>query len=394
MTAASSPPRPARTRARSIFQGGAFSLRIAPASPGSAWHITVAQAGDAAGPASIASNYLPPPLVAASSNTAGASAPATNAAPTLPQAPNPSTYVAPPPSMPSMMTIASSTGGAPGAGNLTDAQAHAVVVIKGDRGEGTGFLVTTPDGPAVVTNQHVLSANPNVKIFTTSGAQVQTIGLKGAADRDLAMIAIRDDHYTYLTLATDIAGSVQVGDEVVTPGNSEGGEVLLDTRGTVLGIGPQRIEISNPVFHGNSGGPIFHLKSGKVIAVVTEAVKVRASDDVDRASAANKDSAITGTVRYFGLRPTTCRRGSATTGTGFSMKPPSSSISTTSAAASIPSSTARSTSASTWPPATSLARPMRSTSSRTPKSRPCATTSASRSPTPTPRRSSTPAARS
>jgi hypothetical protein len=188
------------------------------------------------------------------------------------------------------------------AGSLTEDQAHAVVVIKGDAAEGTGFLVRTADGPAVVTNQHVIFANPNVKIMTTTGAQIKILSLKGASDRDLAMFMIQDDHYTYFDLAADIKDTVQTDDEVITPGNSEGGEVVLNTKGKVLGIGPEKIEFDNPIYHGNSGGPVFHTKSGKVLAVVTQAMKVNVSNDIDKASFANKNSAITGSMRYFGLR--------------------------------------------------------------------------------------------
>ena len=70
----------------------------------------------------------------------------------------------------------------------------------------------------------------------------------------------------------------------------------------MLGLGPERIEISNPIFHGNSGGPIFHTKSGKVLAVVTMGQKVKPTDDLDKASLANANSAIAGGMRYFGLR--------------------------------------------------------------------------------------------
>ena len=153
-----------------------------------------------------------------------------------------------------------------------------------------------------MTNLHVIAANPNIRILTTTGAQIQTLALKGASDRDLAMFLIQDDHYTYLDLATDIKDTVQPGDEAITPGNSEGGEVVLNTKGKVLGIGPEKIEFDNPIYHGNSGGPVFHTKSGKVVAVVTQAMKVDVSNDLDKASFENKNSAITGSMRYFGLR--------------------------------------------------------------------------------------------
>jgi S1-C subfamily serine protease len=235
----------------------------------------------------LSANYAPPGELVA-----------TNAAPAAPTVTVSSASTAAAPAS-SLSTLASTSANN---GTLTERQAHAVVVIKGDVAEGTGFLVHGPDGPAVITNLHVLAANPNVKIFTTTGQQITTTGLKGASDRDLAMISIQDNHYSYLDLATDIAGTVQNGDEVITPGNSEGGEVVLDTKGSVMGVGPEKIEISNPIYHGNSGGPVFHTKSGKVIAVVTQALKVRADNEVDKASFANKNSAITGAMRYFGLR--------------------------------------------------------------------------------------------
>jgi S1-C subfamily serine protease len=185
---------------------------------------------------------------------------------------------------------------------LTENQARAIVLIKGDNEEGTGFLVKMPDGPVVITNIHVISNNPNLQITTNSGAPITILSYKGATDRDLAMIAIKDGNYSYLALAADISDMVRAGDEVITAGNSEGGGVMLSTGGKLLGIGPDRIEFDNPVYHGNSGGPVFHLNSGKIIGVVTEAVKVDLTDEVDKASFSNRNSAIGHLVRYFGLR--------------------------------------------------------------------------------------------
>jgi len=185
---------------------------------------------------------------------------------------------------------------------LTEGQAEALALIKGDNAEGTGFLVKTADGPAVITNIHVISNNPHLQILTNTGVQPQIVSYKGATDRDLAMIMLKNDKYSYLDLATDVLGAAQPGDEVITPGNSQGGEVMLNTEGTVRGIGPQRVEFDNPIYHGNSGGPIIHVKSGKVIGVVTEAIKFDISDSIDKTSFANRNSAITSSLRYFGMR--------------------------------------------------------------------------------------------
>jgi hypothetical protein len=177
--------------------------------------------------------------------------------------------------------------------------ADSAVIIKGDEAQGTGFLVKVGGVPVVITNLHVISANPNFRITTNTGAQIQVLSLKGAIDRDLAMFVIKDAGYHYLKLAD---ASSSTGDDVITPGNSEGGGVILNTRGKVLGVGSDKIEISNPVFHGNSGGPIVDVATGNVLGVVTGASMVEPSDAVDKASLSNPGSAIKGPMRYFGLR--------------------------------------------------------------------------------------------
>jgi hypothetical protein len=286
----------------SLYQpkGGSFYLQISrTGEQTSKWHVSVVQLGAGPAPGADASwaNYYPPAPTAPGSTNA-VSAPA---APTAPGSTNMVSAPTPPASQaPAPATNAPAAPAVPE--TMPENLGHAVVLIKGDVGEGTGFLVKTAEGPAVVTNNHVIRANPNLKILTTTGAEIKTLGLKGASDRDVVMFKIEDNHYTYFDLVTDLAGTVQAGDAVVTPGNSEGGGVVLSTVGNVKGIGPQQIEVSNPIYHGNSGGPVYHVKDGKVLAVVTFAMKVDTSNELDKASFANKNSAISGQMRYFGLR--------------------------------------------------------------------------------------------
>jgi hypothetical protein len=232
------------------------------------WHVSVV--GQAAAGSSQFASYTPPPGPGTpNGNTPGA---ATPPAPATPPA------------------------------KLTEDQARAVVLITGDNAVGTGFLIKTLDGPFVVTNLHVIGDNPNLKITTSTGAAVKMLSAKGASDRDLAMLSIEDAGYNYLDVSTDISKTVQPGDQVITPGNSQGGGVMLNTCGKVLGIGPERIEFDNPIYHGNSGGPVFHVNSNKVLGVVTEAMKVDLSNSLDKTSFSNRQSAISSTMRYFGLR--------------------------------------------------------------------------------------------
>ena len=178
----------------------------------------------------------------------------------------------------------------------------AVVLIKGDIAEGTGFLTKTADGPVVITNLHVIAGNTNIKILTAGGEQIIPLSLKGASDRDLAMFSIRDNHYSYLELASNVDGTAAAGDPTLIPGDSEGGEVTLKTNGKLVAVGPQRIEFDNPIYHGNSGGPVYDDNSHKVIGVVVGASQMKPTNEVDKDSFANANSAIKGPMRYFGLR--------------------------------------------------------------------------------------------
>jgi hypothetical protein len=272
------------------------------------WHLIVAEVGAGtdfdpadAGPMFVNAgdpNYAPPTTILPPGGI-GPSSTASSPNPAAPQNPFGQTT---PPAPPVAQTPPAAPATPGPIVKLSEDQARAVVLIKGDNAEGTGFLIKTPDGPEVVTNLHVIANNPNVKITTSTGALIKVLSEKGASDRDLAMIAVQDDGFSYLDLAPDISTVVQTGDDVITPGNSEGGEVMLNTAGKVLGIGPQRVEINNPIYHGNSGGPVFHPKSGKVLGVVTEAMKVDMSNDLDKASFASRNSAISGSMRYFALR--------------------------------------------------------------------------------------------
>jgi S1-C subfamily serine protease len=186
---------------------------------------------------------------------------------------------------------------------LTNEEAGAVVTIKGDNAQGAGFLMRSPDGTcSVVTHLHLLAANPNVKIFTSTGAPVTTLSLKGAVDRDLAMFTIRDDHFSYLPLPADAAGGVEPGDQVIIPDIGAQTDVLLGKPGRVIGVGPERIKFDNAMGPGNSGTPVIEVKSGNVLALVTAVKKVDVSEALAQAWPANPAPGSAGIIPYFGLR--------------------------------------------------------------------------------------------
>jgi len=185
---------------------------------------------------------------------------------------------------------------------LTIEQVQAMVTIKGDNAQGSGFLMRSPDGTFVVTHLHLLAANPNVKIFTNSGTPITTLAVKGAVDRDLALFTIKDDHYNTLPLPTDDATSVQPGDQVIIPDIGQQAEVLLGRPGRVIGVGPERIDFENGMGPGSSGAPVIHVKSGNVLALVTAEKRADVSDDLAKAWPANPAPGSARIIPYFGLR--------------------------------------------------------------------------------------------
>ncbi len=209
---------------------------------------------------------------------------------------------------------------------LTGEQAQTVVTIKGDNAQGTGFLTRSPEGTFVATQLRLLAANPNVKIFTNSGAQITTIALKGAVDRDLALFTVQDDHYSYLPLSTDAAKSVEEGDQLIIPdisqqtipdnsqqtipdisqqiipGISQQTDVQAGKPGKLIRMSPGQLDFDNTLGPGSSGAPVIHVKSGNVLALVMAEKKVDVSNALAQAWPANPAPGSADIIPYFGLR--------------------------------------------------------------------------------------------
>lgn len=186
---------------------------------------------------------------------------------------------------------------------LTPEQLSAIVTISGDSSGGTGFICKLHDHYVVVTNQHVLAGSNEITFRTLSGELLRFEALYAANDRDLAVLTLAalPSGITPLTVLQESERLVATGDRTIIPGNSRAGGVVTQTPGSVVAIGPSRIETDNPVYGGNSGSPIIHLPTGKVIGVLTKA-RLLSFDRFDTASFKNEQSAIKSEIRYFGYR--------------------------------------------------------------------------------------------
>jgi hypothetical protein len=82
-------------------------------------------------------------------------------------------------------------------------------------------------------------------------------------------LAVTDPVARPLECVTSLEGLARIDDEVVVLGNSGGGGVVTSIPGKLVGIGPDRIEVSAEFIPGNSGSPVIHVPSGKVIGIAT-----------------------------------------------------------------------------------------------------------------------------
>lgn len=134
-----------------------------------------------------------------------------------------------------------------------------------------------------------------------------------ACDADIAMVAIqgsfvRDYGIKPLSFTENVHSETSVDDDVVCPGNSLGSGVIVNTSGKIKAYGQPRLEITTPFVQGNSGGPVIHVATGRVIGMVTEAELDRVSkSELAKRAAASPNSKITD-VAYFAHRVDTVRK--------------------------------------------------------------------------------------
>ena len=182
----------------------------------------------------------------------------------------------------------------------------AVCTITGSSGRGTGFVANFNGKPVIITNQHVILGQENMKIENLDGTTLKPLRGSLASGVDVAMFLLSElpSGIVPFELSKDITLDANEGDSVLIVGNSLGDGTLTTTAGQIKSLGPKLIEHSAPTFTGNSGSPIYHIKSGKVIGVDTESRNSLANARWDdQASATESGAAVTEKgVRLFGHR--------------------------------------------------------------------------------------------
>lgn len=153
--------------------------------------------------------------------------------------------------------------------------AEAIVVIEGDAGAGTGFLVEDEGKLYLYTAAHVLSGNKTLKVKLRTGRQLKKFGkFEASGGADLVRIELLEDFDKPLKLA-DKSGQSSQDMTVFAAGNSGGGGTVGFLEGKIQGVGAESIEIDAGVIQGNSGGPILDGITHEVLGVVTHLVAAR-----------------------------------------------------------------------------------------------------------------------
>lgn len=173
---------------------------------------------------------------------------------------------------------------------------NAFVILKSSDRSGSGFVCRVGDTPWVFTNAHVVAGAQGWNLHRLDGALLTPGISQSAGARDVVRMSLRTEQPAALEAVTDFDREVTIGDEIEVIGNSGGGGVISTMAGEVVGIGPDRLEISAPFIAGNSGSPILHSKTGRVIGIATY-LTVRS----ERFVGTSGDDETT-TVRRFGFR--------------------------------------------------------------------------------------------
>ena len=177
---------------------------------------------------------------------------------------------------------------------------NSLAFVEGNKGQGSGFICTFGNKKFVVTNQHVIAGNPGARFTLLDQSPVRTGQAAAAVGHDIMSFALLSEANA-MEIMTNVEANAAIGDDVAVLGNADGDRVIKPIGGKLVGIGPDRVEVTAPFVHGNSGSPIIHVKSRQVLGIATFAI-TRKFDSITRKPKAEPET------KYFGYRLDTVRQ--------------------------------------------------------------------------------------
>ena len=156
-----------------------------------------------------------------------------------------------------------------GGGQFVQQHRNALVVVKDRGSSGSGFIAKAGAQTWLFTNIHVAAGMAQPQFTRIDGTQLKPGIAEAAVGHDAMRLALAEPPPESLEILSALDANAKIGDDVLVLGNSGGGGVITSLPGTLVGIGPDRIEVSAEFIPGNSGSPIVHVPSGKVIGIAT-----------------------------------------------------------------------------------------------------------------------------
>jgi len=147
----------------------------------------------------------------------------------------------------------------------------------------------------VVTNTHVLAPGPATSFKTIDGTPVQVGAPSAAVSHVSSASPAPNTGDNPLEVMEQVDVNTSIGDGVVILGNGGGAGVVKPIQGKLVGVGPNLVEIDAQFQQADSGSPIVHLKTGKVIGVAAY-LTIRKYDS------ATKEPVKDPVIRRFGFR--------------------------------------------------------------------------------------------
>ncbi|MFC3747095.1 S1C family serine protease [Paenibacillus sp. GCM10012306] len=161
---------------------------------------------------------------------------------------------------------------------IIDDSQKLVVTIESGTGLGSGFLYN--DQGDLLTNAHVVAGSSQVTIRTLNHEEYKGNVIGIGTDTDIAVVRVQElKKLNPLPLAEGYRAAV--GDEILALGSPLGLENTVTT-GIISGLGrsfdidpytySNLYQISAPITHGNSGGPLVSAETGEVLGINSASV--------------------------------------------------------------------------------------------------------------------------
>jgi len=147
----------------------------------------------------------------------------------------------------------------------------ALLRVNGKKGGGSGFICQVNGHPVAITNVHVLSSTPGFNLTNLNNAPFPVTAGAMAVGRDIVKMegGGNGEGGKRFDVMENVDAQVKCGDAVAVLGYDEGAKAVKPVAGTVIGIEPNLVEVDASFEACDSGSPVIHKATGKVLGVAT-----------------------------------------------------------------------------------------------------------------------------